>query len=113
MHNPPTIGQLINDVAHAQDLGRAIVALALHCLAFAVSIAIATSCSSVLLGVVLWLISYFVLGLIAIAINLYLQFTVSEQRFESAGVFVGNALRGVRGWFTSSKDEITDAAVKA
>lgn len=113
MNDTPSISQLILDVAHAQDLGRTLLSFALQGLAFAFSIAVATSCSSVLLAIVLWFISSFVLSLIAHAIDMYLQYKISEERFESAGLFVGNALRGVRGWFTSSKDEVCDVAAKA
>jgi hypothetical protein len=81
-------------------LGNKVIAYALSALAWGVSVAIAWSCSSLVMSIIMFIISSLVLGLLAGVLHLVLIMKMDVGTIEGIGRNVGGAAARVTNLFT-------------
>ena len=80
--------------------GRKIVGYALDCLAWGVALATAWSCSTILMGIIMFIIMSIVMYFLASLVSLAIFFKVPATSVESLGRNVGGAAARVSSLFT-------------
>lgn len=82
------------------NLGAKVIGYATQAFAFGISLAIAWSCSSVMFGILMFIVMSLLLGLLAGLLNLVILFKMPSTSIASVGHTVGGAAAKVTGWFS-------------
>ena len=81
-------------------LGNKVIAYALSALAWGITVAITWSCSSLLMGIIMFIISSLVFGLLAGVLHIFIIMKMDSTTIEGIGRNVGGAAARVTNLFT-------------
>lgn len=81
-------------------LGNKVIAYALSALAWGITVAITWSCSSLLMGIIMFIISSLVFGLLAGVLHIFVIMKMDASTIEGIGRNVGGAAARVTNLFT-------------
>lgn len=82
------------------DLGHKVIGYALNTLAWGVTLAAAWSCSSIMLGIIMFIVMAIIMMLLSTLAHVYLAFKLPTTTVEGIGAFVGGTAARVTSLFT-------------
>lgn len=80
--------------------GHKVIKYALRLLAWGAALSVAFSCSSVILGIIMFIIMSLFMALLSIAAHIFIMFKVEADSIESVGRVLNNTTARVTGLFT-------------
>ena len=84
------------------DLGRKVIGYAINLLAWGTALAVAWSCSTLMLGIIMFIVMSLLMGLLAAVLHIFIALRVPDTSIEAIGAFVGNTSARVTGLFKRS-----------